>query len=192
MSTPGPLSDRVSHQRDNAYGIEIRVFEGVENAAAVREHLDQVNSVAAWACAVDLAQVASPAQLISAAAKVSQRVRSQGPFKTGSARGDLYYYSSHHTSIGEALGLMQISSDTADVAIVSINGDEAFLGTVYGLVAGRAVNTFEWFAARDGAGSDGSRIQALGKFYKLTPQELKVSSVQDSVLTKIAVKEYIK
>ena len=86
---------------------------------------------------------------------------------------------------------MQVSADTTDVAIVSVNGDDAFLASLYGMVQGGPVSAHQWFADRD-RDSSSDRLAALAKFYKLTPQELKIDSVQNCVMTKIAVKEYIK
>lgn len=183
--------DCVSNCSDNEHGIEIRVFEGLQNASQVREFLDKNNSVAAWACAVDLAKVTCVAQLICAAAKTAARMVSLGPFKTGTARGDVYYNASHHTNIAEALRLMQISAETADVAIVSVKCDSHYLNSVYSAVRGTEVNACEWFADTEAGGSI-DRLDLLAKYYKLTPQEMKISSVQDCVMTKIAAKEFIK
>lgn len=189
-----PLIDCVFNDVDNQYGIQIRAVENLQNPLELRAFLEKNNGVGSWVVAVDLARVACAAQLVAAAVKVSNRIYSQGPFKTGSARGDVIYYASHHTNIIEASKILQLGPLTTDAAVVSVRADKRFLDDVHAMSHGTTTSVSQWFLDRDGDESvrDGGRLHALAKFYKLTPQELQVASVQDCVITKIATKEFIK
>jgi hypothetical protein len=192
-----PPSDQMHNRGDNAYGIEIRVFDSLENGSGeeLRRYLDVHNTPGVWACAVDLSRVACSMQLVSAAVRTAHRVARGSAFRAGGAAGDVCYNACHLTGHAEALKLLQCEAGSQAVAVVSVNGDAAFLSAVYGTIRGRAVeNAVEWFSTQNSTGT-GERLLTLAKLYRLTPQEMKgggICGIQDSILTKIAVKEYIK
>ena len=192
-STP-PSPYNVHMQGDNDHGIEIRVFQGIANAGEVRSFLDSNNTSSTWACAVDLERVVSLVQVIAAAAKTFLQMNSSGggTFRTGSARGDIYFNASHYTNINEALRCMQIGTGSKDIAVVSIGGERAYLNRVYGMIQGPEVSATSWFNEKNTSDSS-DRLNDLAKFYKLAPPEMKNrDNIVDSILTKIAVKEYLK
>lgn len=193
-SSEEAIAENLSSWSSNDQKVELRLFTNIENPLEVKDAVRHANSDGSWVCAADASKIVSIAQLGLAAWKATSN-KANGSLKTGHWDTDIYYYMSQHSKISECCSMFELKEHVVDVAIVSVGGQSPALSALYDSVRGERVGSpYRWLRER-AMGPDpvaAERQQSLMKFYKITPQELLISSLSEAVVNRIAVKEFIK
>lgn len=155
-------------------------FESVSNTSLVLESLrDDIR------CAiVDLNTICSLFHLRSATFKALLNEQ-QNHMKTKSISAEILYQLSPTTKINDSIKHYGASQDSAHIAIIVIDDDANALELV-GRVSGAAfdLNTLgtPQYLTLDKAAN-------IAKFFKITAQELEISSLESAVITRLAIKD---
>jgi tRNA threonylcarbamoyladenosine modification (KEOPS) complex Cgi121 subunit len=156
--------------------IFVKLYSGVENACDIVIPAD-VGAV------VDLRHICSPFQLEAAIRKARQNI-SNGCMKAKSIQGELCYFLTSSKNINDSVSKLSPDANTTDIALVLLtqNSDDNLL---YNRVKGKEedYSLFETLLTPDKA----SRLMSA---FKLTAEELQVSSLSDAIVMKIAIKDF--
>ena len=127
-----------------------------------------------------------PLTLMLTLASTSSR---QG-LKTRSTHLELIYCLSGSKSIKDAMRSFGIDDASTSLLVAQFDGTEATLAPVVGLIEGEHIALDE-LASQDSRPAAGeSKEQRIAKHFKITADELSVSSLESAVVTRIATKEY--
>lgn len=155
-------------------------FENVKNSA---ELLQSVTDEFRGAV-VDLSLVCSKFHLRASAHKAVLN-ESQSTMKTKSISAEILYQLSTTTKINDSLSQYKVKEDSKLIAIVVVDQDPTSMdllsdvqGTPFDLaLLGAAPYLTEEKAA------------TIAKLFKVTPQELEISSLESAVVTRLAIKD---
>lgn len=160
--------------------IQVFGFEGVTNTSQLLEYM--VNDIR---CAiVDLNTICSLFHLKSATYKALLNEQ-QGNMKTKSISAEILYQLSPTTKINDSIKHYGASPDSTLIAIIVLDEDLAGLevqsnvkGTLFDL---NLLGTPAYLSLEKAA--------HIAKFFKVTAQELEISSLESAVLTRLATKD---
>jgi tRNA threonylcarbamoyladenosine modification (KEOPS) complex Cgi121 subunit len=175
----------------------IIVYSELKNASSI---LNGISSIDQRIVVADLSLVVSCFHLQLATYKALLN-ESQGRMKTKSIASEVLYQLSSSTKITDAIQQYSIRAESTDIAFVyitpaggsastSMTTDDALLGfksQIQSLaIEGKEVDPQEISSSLMLTDEKSARI---AKYFKITPQELEVSGLEESVATRLAVKD---
>ena len=160
--------------------IKIYGFERVTNIPLLLELLrDEIR------CAiVDLSTICSLFHLKSAALKALLNEQ-QGHMKTKSLSAEILYQLSPTTKINDSIKHYGASQEATNIAIIVIDDDAVgldLLASVEGISLDLNLLGAQPYLSLDKAAN-------IAKFFKITAQELEISSLEAAVITRLATKD---
>lgn len=175
----------------------IVVYTELKNAAAI---LEGISSMDQRIVVADLSLVVSSFHLQLATYKALLN-ESQGKMKTKSITAEVLYQLSSSTKISDALQQYSIRAESKEIAFIYIApvGDPESVSTTIDdalvefksqihslLIDGKEIDPQDISGALLLTDEKSAKI---AKYFKITPQELEVSGLEESVSTRLAVKD---
>ena len=195
--------------------LALRLYSNVRNAAAVKKAIieasaDDANALKE-ATVVDPSLVVSALHVVAAANIVLSRVAAAadpGPsdaakpaggatpapgrrgLKTRSVHLELIYCLSGSKSISDAMRSFGIGDASTSLLVAQFEGAEATLAPIEAIIEGERIPLSELASQDSRSAAGSSKAQRIAQHFKITDDELSVSSLEDAVVTRIATKEY--
>ena len=160
--------------------IRIFGFEGVTNSSVIAESMREDVRFAV----VDLSLVCSVFHLRSAAYKALLNEQ-QTNMKTKSISAEILYQLSATTNINESLKQHRVHIESQFIAFVVVDDDSVSL-ELMSRVEGKVLDLN---ALDSPAVLTAEKASTLAKYFKITAQELEISSLENSIATRIAMKD---
>ena len=160
--------------------IKVFGFEGVTNAAVLLEGAKEDIRGAV----VDLSLVCSVFHLCAASHKALLN-ETNSTMKTKALSSEILYQLSTTTKISDSLQQYKVKEDSKLIAIVVVDEDPtatALLGTVQG-------TPFDLALLNSAAYLTPEKASTVAKLFKVTPQELEISSLESAVVNRLAIKD---
>lgn len=162
--------------------IKVFGFEEVTNAVAL---LDGAKDDIRGAI-VDLNLVCSLFHLRAAAHKALLN-ESQNAMKTKSISSEILYQLSNTTKISESLQQYKIKEDSKLIAFIVLDEDPV-LNALLSIVQGLELD-LNLFGAAPYLTPE--KATTIGKYFKVTPQELEISTLESAVVNRLAIKDVL-
>jgi len=160
--------------------VKVFGFEGVSNAAVLLEGAKEDIRGAV----VDLSLVCSVFHLRAATHKALLN-ETNSTMKTKALSSEILYQLSTTTKISDSLQQYKVKEDSKLVAIVVVDEDPtatALLSTIQGTSFDLSLlNSAEYLTPE--------KASVVAKLFKVTPQELEISSLESAVVNRLAIKD---
>ena len=195
--------------------LALRLYGNVRNAAAVKKAIieasaDDANALKE-ATVIDPSLVVSVLHVVAAANIVLSRVAAAADsapceaakpaagaapapgrrgLKTRSVHLELIYCLSASKSISDAMRSFGIGDASTSLLVAQFEGAEATLAPIEAIIEGERIPLGELASQDSRSAAGSSKAQRIAQHFKITADELSVSSLEDAVVTRIATKEY--
>jgi tRNA threonylcarbamoyladenosine modification (KEOPS) complex Cgi121 subunit len=162
--------------------VQIFCYSNVENGGELVSRTDEKTRVAI----VDLTLVCSYFHLQAAICKTLLNEQ-QSSMKTKSVSAELLYQLSSTTKINDSLKQCGASETCTQIAILIIDNDPVGMELIQ-LVKGTAFDVQELGSA---VYCTAEKAATIAKYFKVTPQELEISTLEAAVVTRLAIKDLL-
>jgi tRNA threonylcarbamoyladenosine modification (KEOPS) complex Cgi121 subunit len=169
----------------NFGSIQVRVFNSVNNASLIQElHHEELR------CAVvDLNLVVSIFHLKSAAIK-AMLSETQNTMKTKFVSTEFLYNLSSTKKINEGIKQYNVNNNSQLIGVLIFNGDVSdpmirkIIDSIDGVEFDANDLTSEVYLTNE-------KLNKLQKHFKITQQELSISSIENAICTRLSMKEFL-
>lgn len=157
--------------------IHIFAFENVSNASEILEIMDETQRFAV----VDLSLVCSKCHLLAAAFKSLQNEMNCS-MKTKTISTEILYQLASTTKINEAISQYGLKSDSKEIAFIFVDSDHQCISKINGTPLDLDTLSSPTYMIPE-------KIINISRHFKITPQELEISPIEDAILTRLATKD---
>ena len=147
--------------------------------------------VARQGALVDLSYVVSHTHLEASLCRVRYNKQKRGHMSDGAVRDNIYYSLSSTKKMAEAQKKYMISESTTCAAYLLLDPSSEYINSIRNNIMEQDLAVEVTDPAFIGATVTEEKAMLLAGAFKLSPHELKIGSLEEAILMKIAVKEVV-